>query len=73
VQRAPYLAVIQGSVRRTGAIARPSSIEPDDGIEARIIFFDTREEVLQRIDGADLALADEPRNLGGRLEMQIHV
>ncbi len=70
VERPPYLALVEGRIRRAGAFARAVGIEPDDGIEARIVFLDARKEVIQRIDRADLALTDKPRNLGGRLEVQ---
>lgn len=54
--------------------SRAVGVEPNDSVDPGIVFRQPREEMLERVAGADLALADLPRNGDRRLKMKlIHV
>jgi hypothetical protein len=72
MKRPPNLAFGEGRVGRSGALSRSRRIEPDDGVEAAIVFLDADQEMLQHLDGAYLSLSDQPGDLSGRFEVQVH-
>ena len=72
VERPPYFATRERSIRRLRACARPFRIKPYDGIEPRIVLCDAGEKMLQNLERADLAFTNEPGDLGGRFEMRFH-
>src|SRR5262249_14507719 len=72
MQRPPRLALGKRRVGRACTLACPLDIAPDDGVEARIVFLNARQEVIEYLRRADLAVADEARDLSGGFEVQVH-
>ena len=71
MQRPPILAPRQGRVRRLGPRPGTFLIHPDDGVQLRIILFNPAQEMIQQLDGADLAVPDLGGQFGGGGEMQL--
>ena len=55
-----------------GLGARSVEVPDHDGVDARIVFFDAGDEMVEQFQGADFPAADKLRQLRGGQKSRVH-